>query len=112
MIKVIFVENNEIKMSKEEFERLLEETYRRGKDENYRAAYNEGYKDGYCHNHWCGGLIGTTTTSTDGPTITYLNSTGEHSTYPNTWRDNITYCSDIRSDGTHDSVYMSKPMED
>lgn len=108
MIKVIFVENNEIKMSKEEFERLLEETYRRGKDENYEAAYNKGYKDGYCGHWW---YSGTTTTSTDGPTITYLNSTGDN-TCPNPWLDHPVFCSDIRSDGTHDSVYMSKPMED
>lgn len=112
MIKVIFVENNEVKMSKEEFERLLEETYKRGKEENYKAAYNEGYKDGYCNSHWYGGLIGTTTTSTDGPTITYLNDTGKHNTCPNPWLDHPVFCSDIRSDGTHDSVHMSKPMED
>lgn len=111
MIKVIFVENNEIKMSKEEFERLLEETYRRGKEENYEAAYNKGYKDGYC-GHWYGGLIGTTTTSTDGPTITYLNSTGVDNTRPNPWIDHTVSCSGISSSSTHDSVYMSKPMED
>ena len=68
MIKVIFVENNEIKMSKEEFEKLLEETYNRGKAENYEAAYNKGYKDGYCNSHSYGGLTGT------GSGITYLNT--------------------------------------
>jgi hypothetical protein len=61
MIKVIFVDNNEIKMSKEEFEKLLEETYKRGKEENYEAAYNKGYKDGYCNSHWYSGLNSTTT---------------------------------------------------
>lgn len=89
MIKVIFVENNEIKMSKEEFERLLEETYRRGKEENYRAAYNEGYKDGYCHNHWCGGISCTT-----------LNATDTGSALPTTWRDYITYCNDTGSNSS------------
>lgn len=93
MIKVIFVENNEVKMSKKEFEKLLEETYMRGKEENYEAAYNKGYKDGYCGRYWYGGGIScTTTTSTDGPTITYLNSTGKDNTYPNPWQGHITYC--------------------
>lgn len=81
MIKVIFVENNEIKMSKEEFEKLLEETYKRGKDENYEAAYNKGYKDGYCNGHyWYNGI-----TCTGG-----LNGTGTSTLNP--WKDNITYC--------------------
>lgn len=86
MIKVIFVENNEIKMSKEEFERLLEETYRRGKEENYKAAYNEGYKDGYCHNHWYGGISCTT-----------LNATGTDNTItnPNPWLDRTVYCDSV-----------------
>ena len=76
MIKVIFVENNEIKMSKEEFEKLLEETYKRGKDENYEAAYNKGYKDGYCNNHWGGYLTSTNSNPlNEPPYITYCNST-------------------------------------
>ena len=102
MIKVIFVENNEIKMSKEEFEKLLEETYKRGKDENYEAAYNKGFKDGYCNRSYYGGLSCTTATSTDGPTITYLNSTKELSTHPNPWLDHTVYCSGISSTSTQD----------
>lgn len=84
MIKVIFVENNEIKMSKEEFERLLEETYKRGKDENYEAAYNKGYKDGYCNSRWYSGISCTT-----------LNSAGTDNTItnPNPWLDHTVYCS-------------------
>lgn len=110
MIKVIFVENNEIKMSKEEFEKLLEETYNRGKDENYDAAYNKGYKDGHCSGHWyCGPYY---TTSTDGPTITYLNSTGEDNTAPNPWLDHITYCNSINSNSTNTTTVMGKPVED
>lgn len=108
MIKVIFIENNEIKMSKEEFEKLLEETYKRGKDENYEAAYNKGYKDGYCGYRWYSGTI---TTSTGGSTITYLNSTAEDNAISNPWRDNITYCSGISSGSTHDTADMGKPME-
>ena len=51
MIKVIFVENNnnEIKMSKEEFEKLFEETYNSGKEHGYELGYNKGYKEGYCN---------------------------------------------------------------
>lgn len=104
MIKVIFVENNEIKMSKEEFEKLLEETYKRGKDENYEAAYNKGYKDGYCNGHWYCGL----TTSTGGPIITYKDNT---LTNPNPWLDHTVYCNDISSGSTHATADMGKPME-
>lgn len=106
MIKVIFVENNEIKMSKEEFEKLLEETYKRGKDENYEAAYNKGYKEGYCSGHWyCGPYY---TTSTDGPTITYKDST---LTNPNPWLDHTVYCNESVSGSTHATADMGKPME-
>ena len=103
MIKVIFVENNEIKMSKEEFEKLLEETYKRGKDENYEAAYNKGYKDGYCNRYWYGGSISCTT----------LNATGTDNTLtnPNPWLDHTVYCSGISSGSTHDTADMGKPME-
>lgn len=89
MIKVIFVENNEIKMSKEEFEKLLEETYKRGKDENYEAAYNKGYKDGYCNGRWYGGI-----TTTNGLDITYKDN---NLTKPNPWLDHTVYCSGISS---------------
>ena len=89
MIKVIFVENNEIKMSKEEFEKLLEETYKRGKDENYEVAYNKGYKDGYCNSRW----YNLSSINTDGSTITYLNTAEEIATHPNPWHDNSTCCS-------------------
>lgn len=102
MIKVIFVENNEIKMSKEEFEKLLEETYKRGKDENYEAAYNKGYKDGYCNGHWY-------TTSTDGPTITYKDNNLAN---PDPWLDHTVYCNESVSGSTHATTVMGKPMED
>lgn len=111
MIKVIFVENNEIKMSKEEFEKLLEETYKRGKDENYEAAYNKGYKDGYCSRYWyCGS--GYTTTSTDGPTITYLNSTGKDSHDPNPWTYPTVTCNNSISSNSTNTTDMGKTTED
>lgn len=93
MIKVIFVENNEIKMSKEEFEKLLEETYRRGKEENYKAAYNEGYKDGYCSSHWYGGYYDSITLNNEG--IKCSNPTGTDNTHSNPWLDHTVSCSGI-----------------
>lgn len=110
MIKVIFVENNEIKMSKEEFERLLEETYKRGKDENYEAAYNEGYKDGYCNSRWYGGYYGSITLNNEG--IKCLNSTSTDKTFNKDWRDYITYCSTESSSSANDIAITSKSMEE
>ena len=65
MIKVVYCnENGKVEISKEEFERLLEDAYLRGVRENSEPSYNKGYRDGYrdgCSRTVYEGVAATTT---------------------------------------------------
>ena len=65
MIKVVYCnENGKVEISKDEFERLLEDTYLRGVRENSEPSYNRGYRDGYrdgCSRTVYEGVAATTT---------------------------------------------------
>lgn len=51
MIKIIYVENNEVRMQKQEFEEIRKNIYDEAYNTGYNEAYKAGYKDGYAHSN-------------------------------------------------------------
>ena len=84
LIIYIDSERDEIKLSRKQFEKFIQDAYQQG----YDSGYQVGYRSNHYWPYWTNGTITTSNSNPQPPTITYTTGTD-----PNVYKPSVTCAS-------------------